>query len=214
MTNKQFQQKAKFVDLKVELLGPTNSKKISIKYTRPDTETPDKTLEVGAFESKLSTETKTYLKQLQAGTVGPDCCVTKEQNGNFWTLVGVSDISNAPEREAKPAYNKGGYSGGGGGGFKANPAGQTIGMAIKAGVDWALANKADFAMVGKVARDIMALSATMETEYNAGNFKSGGSSTTNPNVGSTTSSTATKSTTSAANANTAVAEVDLSNLNF
>lgn len=210
-TNKQFKQKAVFVDLKVELLGPTNSKKISIKYTRPDSETPDKELEVGAFESKLTSETKTYLKDLKAGTVGPNCCVTKEQNGNFWSLVEVSDISNAPEREAKPAYNKGNYSTNSGGGYKGNPAGQTIGMAIKAGVDWALANKASFDTVGKVARDIMALSATMEAEYNSGNFK-----TSYTAAGATITTIAIPATTSTTNAtpNVPIEKVNLASLDF
>lgn len=158
--SRQYKQRAVFIKYQVDLVGTKQDKKISIKYTRPDTETPTAELTVGAFENQLDDSTKGLLKSLKPGD---ETCVTKEQNGKFWKLVSVTDVSNAPVRTSKESYTSNN---------KSNPGGQTIGMSIKAAVDLSIANKKyTVAEVGEVARNIMRLSAAIESEYNRGEFK-------------------------------------------
>lgn len=171
--NKIFKQKAVFVKYVVDLVGAKQDKKISIVYTRPDTETPNTELKVGGFENTLDAATKTKLKELAAGD---EVCVTKEQNGKFWNLVSVTDVSEAPVRTPKPEYGGGGgkpygSTPGNKGGAAYSPGGQTIGMAIKAAVDFTIANHGNLGDVANTAREILRLSATLDSEYNAGLFK-------------------------------------------
>ena len=164
--NKIYKQKAVFVKYTVDLVGAKQDKKISIVYTRPDTETPNIELTVGNFENKLDSDTKAKLKALSAGE---EICVTKEQNGKFWNLISVTDASEAPVRTPKAAYSAGNSFTKGSGAYSAG--GQTIGMAIKAAVDLTIANKGSLSDVAKTARELLKLSATLDVEYNAGLFK-------------------------------------------
>lgn len=174
---KLYKQKAIFVELpEPKTYGPKMSKKLAITYTRPDTETPNTPLTVGAFESELDETTKKYLVRGEKAILKPgdEICITKAQTGKFWTLISISDVSDAPVRAEKPVYN---------GATKTNnynntkgtnaysPGGQTIGMAIKAAVDLTIANKGSIGDVADTARELLKLSATLDNEYNAGLFK-------------------------------------------
>ena len=166
-----FKQRAVFVELpEPKKFGPKMDKKLSITYTRPDTETPNTPLTVGAFENTLDEATKEYLKPGKLKP-GDEICIAKAQTGRFWTLVSISEVANAPVRTPNTDYtSKNNYTNNKATGTY-SAGGQTIGMAIKAAVDWTIAKDGSLQDVAKTAREIMKLSAIMDVEYNAGLFK-------------------------------------------